>query len=188
MTPPTTRRRSSLVACWCKRSRAASRRGIVAVALVGALFGCDRPHAKSAKTPPVQPPSPEALLDHVIERLEEALKTAQPFAGAGVASQRRSTVRKLPRTAERPERCVEVTIVTRVALTSVPKPKARPKDKDPIDAATQAASTINAPDPREPLVETEKFLLRFLDGRWQLDKEAESDTLRVCWDYALSTD
>lgn len=121
---------------------------------------------------PVAPPSPQAQLENVELRLEEALEHARAASGSGVTSVRRCKFRLIEPTDKESRYTADVVIQTSVSL--VPEPKAKP-----IGGATD-----------EPVVEEKRFFkLVYEHERWELAEppvEELTDTERICFQSALS--
>lgn len=158
----------------------------LAVACLAVAVGCESSKHVAAPIDP-EPPTPEEQLEHVIERLKYALDTAQASSASGVMSDRTCKYQLLDRTEENPRRRAEVTITTRRGLTVLPAaPKEKPKPKKSAlgDGALDVPPSVAAELP-EPTVDEAKFVLEYGDDRWQLTTKPESNTLAVCWEFAL---
>lgn len=119
---------------------------------------------------PVTPPSPQAQLEHVQHRLEEALEHARAASGSGVTSVRRCVFRLVAPKDEETRYTADVVIQT--SITIEPEPKAKP-----IGGA------------EEPVEEKRFFKLVYEHDRWELAEPAVeelTDTERLCFQSALS--
>jgi len=153
--------------------------------------GCDtvRPQADPA---PTAPPSPQTQLDHVNQRLKDALAHARAASDASVVSERQCAVRLIEPTAEGEPYTAEVVIQTSLGLKTG---KGKGKKIQPIGdvigtAAGDAKDSEKAADAEDdPSFEKRFFKLVYKNQRWELAEpplEELTDTERICFQSALS--
>jgi hypothetical protein len=180
-------RRASLV----RRGARSPARWLAIVALM-LPSGCDtvRPQAEPA---PTAPPSPQTQLDHVNQRLKDALAHARPASDASVVSERQCAVRLIEPTAEGEPYMAEVVIQTSLGLKTG---KGKGKKIQPIgdvvgSAAGDVKDSAKATDAEEddPSFEKRFFKLVYKNQRWELAEpplKELTDTERICFQSALS--
>jgi hypothetical protein len=146
--------------------------GQLALFAAGVLIvtGCETPVAEPVAAT-ATPPSPQAQLENVQHRLEDALEHARAASGSGVTSVRRCKFRLIEPTDKESRFTADVVIQTSVSLDIEPQ-------ATPIGGAAE-----------EPVEDKRFFKLVYEHDRWELAEppvEELTDTERICFQSALS--
>lgn len=158
------------------RPAVAARRLVVAgrLALLAAgvliMAGCESQIDEPA-TAPMTPPTPQAQLENVQHRLEDALANARAASGSGVTSVRRCIFHLVEPNDKEKRYTANVEIKTSITIEAEPKAK-------PIGGV-----------PDEPVEEKRSFKLVYENDRWELAEPAVeelTDTEHLCFQIALS--
>jgi hypothetical protein len=172
--------------CFGRRSTRSAARWLPILGLLLAS-GCDAVNPAADPTP-ATPPSPQTQLDHVMERLKDALDHAHAASHASVVSERQCAFRLIEPTAEGEPYQAEVVIQTSLGLKTGKKIK-------PIGeivgaapgAAAGEAKAAGAED--DPSFEKRLFKLVYKNQRWELAEpqlEELTETEKICFQSALS--
>lgn len=149
--------------------------------------GCDtvRPTADPI---PAAPPSPQTQLDHVMERLKDALDHAHAASHASVVSERQCAFRLIEPTAEGEPYQAEVVIQTMLGLKTGKTIKPIGEVVDATSGAAAGATKATGAED-DPSFEKRLFKLVYKNQRWELAEpqfEELTETEKICFQSALS--
>lgn len=155
------------------------------------LAGCEQQGVEGKLAPSHSVSHPEADLDWAMQRLERALNLHQASAEVGLRIKRDTSFEYQAPDSSGPVPRAVVHVNTHTMLLhdslAAPKTTARSKaDDDPVvKKLLLHEPTADAHVPPRRLQELRTFDLVYKQGKWQLDKEPESELERSWFKYAL---